>query len=75
MPKQGINDLFMQAIEAKVFELRHPKPGFRHQRNEKIVRHRFPVKDGLCARDVIRWTMSGQNPVFDALSSHAQARH
>jgi hypothetical protein len=57
-------DLWKWFREAKVVELRIPKPGFRHQHGERLVTHRFPIQGGLTMREAWVRSMSRPNPLL-----------
>lgn len=48
---------------ATVYEVREPKPGFRHQQGRKLILHRFPVKNGLTTQQALVW-QSEPNPLL-----------
>lgn len=56
--------------ESRVFELRHPKLGLRHNRRSRIVQHRFPIKGGLTFRETLAWHGSQPSPMW--LMIHAR---
>jgi hypothetical protein len=40
------------SLDVPRFELRKPDARLRHDKAERIVRHRFPIKGGLTGREV-----------------------
>lgn len=52
-----------------VYEVRHPKPGLRHNTETKYVHHRFPVKGGKTFSQMVEMTMMQTNPLFAMLKS------
>ncbi len=48
-----------------LWELRQPKPGFRHNREPTIVCHRFPIKDGLTFNRAWALTFVKPNPLLE----------
>ena len=45
--------LLRSASTDKRWEVRAPKPGLRHNATQRLVPHRFPVKNGLSSDEVI----------------------
>jgi len=50
------------SLRAKVYEVREPKPGLRHNARRVYVRHRFPVHGGVDFES----TLNDRNPLLDA---------
>jgi hypothetical protein len=46
-----------KAMDARVWEMRHPIPGLRHNSKTILVPHRFPVKGGLTWVEAMQWDM------------------
>lgn len=56
-------DLNRWLREARVYEVREPKPGFRHQERTNLIPHRFPIKNGLTFQQALLW-QNGPNPLL-----------
>jgi hypothetical protein len=67
-----VNSVF--ANRAKVIEVREPKPGFRHQRVTKYVRHRFPIKGGISPSELIVRNVSANNALLARLVKEGKIR-
>jgi len=59
---------------ADFIEVREPKPGFRHQRATKYVRHRFPIKGGISTSELIVLSVSANNALLDRLVKAGKVR-
>ena len=61
-----ISDL-MRRLAEPVVEVRQPRPGVRHQVGERLVWHRFPVRDGIRPADAMARTIFAPSPALMAL--------
>lgn len=57
-------DAVWQAQSVKNIEVREPKPGLRHNKETKHVRHRFPVKGGISNVEDMQRLVSASCPLF-----------
>jgi hypothetical protein len=61
----------LMASDTPRYELRQPIPGMRHNKTEKLVPHRFPIKGGLTYCEVVARTVTQNNALFSMLVKRA----
>jgi len=64
MNYKEVLDAVWQEKSIKNIEVRHPKPGLRHNQETKYVRHRFPVKGGISTIEHMQRLVSASCPFF-----------
>lgn len=62
-----IMDAYFVAMNTRNIEVRHPKPGIRHNTETVYVRHRFPVKGGITPKEERIALLSSSNPIMSML--------
>lgn len=58
-------EIFHWMREARIYELREPKPGLRHNKSPQIIQHRFPIKNGLTWRETMVRISQKRNLLLD----------
>jgi len=63
-----LNQIVRDSFHAKIYEVREPRPGIRHDRITRYIPHRFPVKGGLSFAQV---QVRKGNPLLDLVRQNA----
>ncbi len=61
-------------LDVPRFELRKPAPGLRHDAHERIIPHRFPIKGGLTAAEVMWRNVSAGNALLSRMLERRRVR-
>jgi hypothetical protein len=63
MPAKNFTELFREPT----WEVREPKPGFRHGTRTILVSHRFPVKGGISTGKALSFSNKNSLLRFDSI--------
>lgn len=67
-------DMLASWYDTPTWEKRKSIEGLRHNKTDKWVNHRFPVKGGFTRADVILHRMQQSNPLLDYLSKRGAVK-